>query len=68
MTQANQILQMLKQGKRVTPFSALAICGSLACHSRISELRDRGHRIECRIVTRNGRRFGEYRLMRKVAA
>ena len=62
MTQADAILEALMRGETVTPFSGYALCGSLAIHSRIAELRARGHDIQMQLVTRNGKRFGEYRL------
>lgn len=66
MTQSEQILVALQRGERVTPHTAHERWGCLALHSRIAELRERGYRIECQIVTGNGRRWGEYRLIREL--
>lgn len=63
MSQADTILARLQAGETITPARALELTGSLACHSRIAELRARGYRIECKMRTGNGRRWGEYRLV-----
>jgi hypothetical protein len=63
MSQADQLLAVMERGEEMTPAKAYAICGTLACHSRMSELRERGLVIECRIVTDGRRRWGSYRLV-----
>lgn len=62
MSQADALLAILLRGEPVTPAIAFQVVGSLACHSRMAELRERGYQIECKIVTGNGKRWGEYRL------
>jgi hypothetical protein len=62
VSQNEAILEVLLRGETVTPFSAFALCSSLATHSRIAELRALGYEIDCRMVHRNGKRFGEYKL------
>lgn len=63
MTQCESILAALQRGETVTPASAYALCGTLACHSRIAELRERGHDIECELVkTESGKTVGSYKL------
>lgn len=62
MTQADALLQILLRGETVTPARAFEVCGSLACHSRMAELRERGYPIECTIKTDGKKRWGEYRL------
>jgi len=64
MTQAEAILERLERGETVTPRLAYELTGSLACHSRIAELRARGHRIRCTIRSDGGKRWGEYTLER----
>lgn len=63
MSQADALLERLMRGETVTPRLAYELTGSLACHSRIAELRALGYRIECRIRSGGGRRWGEYRLV-----
>ena len=62
MSQCKMILRHLKRGLSITPVVAFHTYGSLALHSRISELRSRGHKIDCKIVVRGSRRYGSYRL------
>lgn len=65
-SQANKILARLKsaQGRWVTMPGLSAISGAYAVHSRVAELRKRGHRIENRIEQRdNGTRLSLYRLV-----
>ena len=62
-SQADQLLAVMQRGEEMTPAKAYAICGTLACHSRMSELRERGLVIECRIVTNGRKRWGSYRLV-----
>lgn len=67
MSQNANIYAHLADGKTLTPMQALNLFGTLALHSRIAELRERGHAIECTIVkTPMGKRVGRYSL--KVAA
>lgn len=68
MTQCESILAALQRGETITPASAYALCGTLACHSRISELRERGHDIECELVkTASGKTVGSYRLKGQIS-
>ena len=62
MSQCEQILSELQAGRTITPLQAFERFGCLALHSRISELRNEGHRIACEIVSANGKRWGQYRL------
>ena len=64
MSQTKQILALLKKGDTITPYRAFADFGCLAMHSRASELRDMGYDVRCRIVSKNGRRWGEYKLVK----
>ena len=60
MSQTDQILQYLEAGNSITPREAYAMVGSLALHSRIADIRDRGYRVEKIMHSENGRRWGEY--------
>lgn len=65
-SQADVLLEHLLRGETITPMRAFELTGSMACHSRMAELRDRGHRIDCKIASGNGRRWGCYTLVREV--
>ena len=62
MSQCERILAHLEEGNTITPAEAYALCGSLALHSRISELRGNGYRIDMTLRRENGKQFGEYYL------
>lgn len=62
MSQNEQILQYLESGNTITPLEAFTMCGTLALHSRIAELRGRGYRIDCSMKHEGGKHFGEYYL------
>ena len=64
MSQTKQILALLKTGDTITPYRAFSEYGCLALHSRAAELRGMGYDVRCRIVSKNGRKWGEYRLVR----
>ncbi len=64
VSQNETILEALRRGEVVTPARAFELCGSYACHSRIAELRERGHDIRCTVRRKNGRKFGEYSLVK----
>lgn len=68
MSQADSILAHLQSGQTITPLEAFALYGTLALHSRIAELREQGHSITCRMVTRDGKRWGEYTLAEEAMA
>lgn len=60
MSQNESLLNQLRAGRKITPASAYELCGTLALHSRICELRAAGHDIRGRIVTEGRKRWGEY--------
>ena len=62
MSQCFEILRFLRNGQKLTPVGAYTLCGTLALHSRISELRARGHRVKCTMVEIGGKRVGRYSL------
>ena len=64
MSQDEQILAMLERGELVTPYTVYLRTGSLACHSRISELRERGYDIVCAVVREGRTKHGVYRLVK----
>lgn len=62
MSQCEAILAHLLTGRTLTPMSAFELCGTLALHSRIAELRTRGEPIAMEMVkTHGGKRVGCYR-------
>ena len=62
-TQNEQILDYLKQGKKITPMTALNKFGCFRLSARILNLRQQGHAIITENVTRKGKTFAEYSLM-----
>ena len=60
MSQNDAILAALKSGRVLTTLDIFKLCGSMAGHSRINDLRQLGHNIPCKRVTRNGRAVWEY--------
>ena len=61
-SQTETILEHLKAGNSITPAEAFRLCGSLALHSRIAELRARGFNVRKVMVSSNGKRYGSYSL------
>lgn len=67
-SQCSAILEWLEAGKCLTPAEAYGLFGTMVLHSRVAELRGRGHSIDCEMVdVGNGKRVGCYRLSTKVA-
>jgi len=64
MSQNQVILEHLRAGKDLTPLQAFELCGTLALHSRVAELRAAGHPIDCELVQENGKTVGRYSLMK----
>ena len=65
MTQCEAVLAHLQRGETLTPLTAFQLYGTLALHSRIAELRERGNIIHCEMVTvPSGKRVGSYSLQR----
>ena len=63
MSQNAAILKHLKAGKTLTQLDALRLYGCMRLAARIEELR-LNYAIDCRMVERNGKRFGEYRMVK----
>ena len=68
MTQNQAILAHLEAGNTLTPIQAYELCGTLALHSRISELRSQFYDIHCEIIrTASGKHVGCYSLVEHYA-
>jgi helix-turn-helix protein len=64
MSQCSVILKYLESGKSITPAEAYELCGTLALHSRIAELR-KHHVIDCELIeTPTGKHVGRYSLQK----
>ena len=66
-SQCDQILEHLKS-KPITGLEALSEYGCFRLASRINDLRNRGYAIQTDSVTRNGKRFAQYRLVEQETA
>ena len=62
MSQNEKILKHLEKGRTITPLQAFRLCGTLALHSRVSELRQRGHNIVGWMKYRGFKKWGVYKL------
>jgi hypothetical protein len=60
MSQTQKILEHMEAGNTVTPLSAQRLCGTLALHSRISDIRAMGYTVTMEMRSANGSRWGEY--------
>lgn len=65
MSQCDQILKRLQAGKTITPADAWERLGVAVLHSRISELRGRGYKINCKMIRHGRSRWGQYSLVRR---
>ena len=63
LTQNQRILEYLKSGKKLTPLVALEKFGCFRLSARIFNLREEGHAIITKNVTRKGKTFAEYSLL-----
>lgn len=59
-SQSEKILRVLQSGKPVTPLTALRRFGCLRLAARINDLKAEGHKIQSRMMERNGKRFAAY--------
>ena len=64
MTYADHVLRYLKSGKRISPLIALRKWGCFRLADVIFKLRRMGHNIQCDLVKRGNKRFGEYRMVK----
>jgi hypothetical protein len=61
MSQELRILQYLQKAD-ITPLQALDKFGCFRLAARISDLRDRGHKIETTMIDQGDKRFASYHL------
>lgn len=60
-SQAQQILEYLKAGNRITPLEALNMFGCLRLGGRVYDLKKLGHHIETKMIrTKNGKHVAQY--------
>ena len=62
MSQCDTLLLAMRAGHVITPLVAFKLTGSLACHSRMAELRKRGHIINCEVRRCGATKYGVYTL------
>lgn len=64
MSQTNEILAYLSK-KPITPIEALQRFGCLRLAARIRELRFAGHSINTELISKNGKKFARYSLIKE---
>lgn len=64
-SQNEQILQHLKRGRKITPLDALNKFGCLRLAARISDLRGQGHVISTENLTKDGKTFASYKMVKQ---
>ena len=64
MSQEQKIFMWLWRGHTITPLQAFEKFNCLRLGARIYDLRKLGWRIETKYVTKNGKTFAEYRMVR----
>ena len=62
-TQKENVLNLLKSGKSITPLEALQEYGCFRLADRIFVLRQDGYNIITNNITENGKTFAEYTLL-----
>jgi hypothetical protein len=65
MSQSDEILAYLQQGKTLTPLEGLHLFGTLRLGARCFDLRKAGHDVRANKVERNGKWVAEYYLYRE---
>lgn len=68
MSQCASIWAWMADGNTITPAEAYAKFGTLALHSRIAELRERGHKINTEMIDVNGKQVGRYSMAKEQVA
>lgn len=63
MTQSKLILNYLKSGKSITPLEALNLFGCFRLGARIFDLKEQGHDIEMKMISRDGKYYASYKLV-----
>ena len=64
MSQTTDILEALRRGP-LTPIEALRDFGCLRLAARVQELRQSGHIIVTEMLEQNGKKFGQYVLIKE---
>ncbi len=59
-SQNKQILAHLKKGNKITPLQALNKFDCFRLAARMANLKDAGHKIDSKMITRNNKRFKQY--------
>lgn len=57
-----EILKALKKGKKLTKLGVLKQFGCMNLGGRIFDLKQKGHKITTKMITRNGKRYAQYYL------
>ena len=60
MSQTSNLYQHMIDIGPITPLEAFRLYGILATHSRMAELRSRGHRIDCHMIRVGDKMVGQY--------
>ncbi len=68
MSQTANLWAWMSEGNSITPLEAFTKFGVLALHSRIAELRERGHKINTEMITVGGKVVGRYSMAKEPAA
>ena len=63
MTQTAQILQHLKT-EPITSLSALKLYGCFRLAARIDDIKNMGYKIRTELISKNGKRFARYRMVK----
>ena len=63
MSQTNEIISMLKQGRTLTPLQALNGYGIMRLAARIHDIRGMGYDVLTTTIATNGKRFAGYKLV-----
>ena len=64
LSQNKQILNYLESGNKLNPLQALKKFGCFRLSARILDLRKEGHPIITENVTKKGKTFAEYRILK----
>ena len=64
-SQNSKILAHLKEGKSITPIGALNKFGCFRLSARIYNLKNDGHKIDCKMITKQGKQFASYSIIQQ---
>jgi len=62
MSQTSNLYQHMLDIGPITPLEAFRLYGTLATHSRVAELRERGVPVKCTLIKVGGKHVGQYSL------